>query len=44
MVRILKTAFNLMEQELDTVIKVRKLRKYPPKPPSSVIKAKKSSA
>lgn len=41
--RVLMTIFSLLDQELDTVIKIRKRRKYPPKPPkapSNVIKLK----
>jgi hypothetical protein len=39
--RVLKTVFCLLEDELESVIKVRHRRKYPPKPPSMVIKAPK---
>jgi hypothetical protein len=42
LIRILKTVFGLLEQELNQVIKIRHRRKNPPKPPSMVIKAKKN--
>jgi hypothetical protein len=39
LVRILRTVFGLLEEQLETVIKVRYRRKHPPKPPSMIIKA-----
>ena len=37
-VRILRTVFSLLEEEMETVLKIRWRRKHPPKPPSMVIK------
>jgi hypothetical protein len=42
LVRILRTLFCLMGQELDRVAQVRIRRAFPPKPPSSIIKAAKA--
>jgi hypothetical protein len=39
LVRILRTVFSLLEEELEQVVKVRYRRRHPPKPPSMVIKA-----
>jgi hypothetical protein len=41
-VRVLRTVFSLLEEELETVVKIRFRRKHPPKPPSMVIKQDKS--
>jgi hypothetical protein len=38
-IRILKTFFNLLSQELDRVAKIRLSRAFPPQRPSSIIKA-----
>jgi hypothetical protein len=42
LVRLLRTFFGLLGQELDRVVQARVRRAYPPKPPSSVIKANKT--
>jgi hypothetical protein len=39
--RVLRTIFSLLEEELETVLKIRYQRRHPPKPPSMVIKAQK---
>jgi hypothetical protein len=39
--RVLKSVFALLEEELENVVEIRIRRKYPPKPPSNVIKAPK---
>ena len=43
-VRILRTIFTLLEEELETVVKIRWRRKHPPKPPSMVIKSGKNDS
>jgi hypothetical protein len=39
LVRLLRTLFSLLEEELETVLRIRYLRRHPPKPPSMVIKS-----
>ncbi|MDR2200136.1 MAG: N-formylglutamate amidohydrolase [Deltaproteobacteria bacterium] len=39
LVRVLRTIFSLLEEELETVLKIRYRRKHPPKPPSMIVKA-----
>jgi hypothetical protein len=38
LIRILRTVFSLLEEELESVLRIRYRRKHPPKPPSMVIK------
>ncbi|MDR2340223.1 MAG: N-formylglutamate amidohydrolase [Deltaproteobacteria bacterium] len=39
LVRVLRTVFSLLEDELESVLRIRYRRKHPPKPPSMVLKA-----